>query len=489
MLFPMKKIYTLFFLYLTLGLTLLHAQPCDFVNDISLGHTKGRNLAFSQIYFLVNAATNQVVQINTAGANFTGITPGFYKLIALNYQASNPPSPHPNSVTVGSLYGFTGGCFEELYYDGNSGTTVRVCGTVLCVGETLEVGSSKFKNNSGFQQKYALVCGGSISQINATGNFGPCTLAMNGCTVYVINHDATATGLSVGTAFPGGLGGCYEIHPVNEAVVVKPMPTASLLGFNGPICQNDTAVFQFSGTNGATLTYNLNGAPSQTLALNGSSQVLSINGITANQTLNLLSVSQNGCTQPLNLNGTVVMDNCVLPVAAIKLEGFVGKAGNLLKWTTIEERQTAKHLLERSRSAQSGFEPIQELLPNASFSYTATDDSPFPHTYYRVRILDMDGKITTSEPIGLLNYFVKTEIVLAPNPATDLLNISIFNPNLSPLNWKINNSVGQEVGSGYWEAINTRDTHTLNLTEWAKGVYMLTIQDETQRYVFKFVKD
>lgn len=217
-----------------------NAQSCDFVNDITLGHTSGRNTGYSQMYFLVNASTNVIEQISPTGANFTGIIPGFYRVIALNYNPANPPSPNPFTVTTGSVYGFLGGCFEERFYDGNSGTTVKVCGTNFCEGDAVEVGSSKFKNNAGFGQTYVLICGGLVSSFNSTGNFGNATLLMDGCTVRVLNHDASLTGLSIGAAFPAGLGGCFQVNSVTESlsVVVCPPLPLDLISFNGYPEQN-----------------------------------------------------------------------------------------------------------------------------------------------------------------------------------------------------------------------------------------------------------
>ena len=213
------------------------AQPCDFTNDINLGATTGAQVGYTQIYFLLNATTNAVVQVSNTAANFTGVAPGFYKIVAVNYDPALPPTPNPSTVAVGAPYGFSGGCFEEKYYQGNTGTTVRVCTSRVCVGQQLLIGSSNYNATAGFTQKYVLVCAGTITAFNATGDFGISTASQNGCIVHAINHNPTLTGLTVGQPF-AGLGGCFQDNALTETVTIDPLPVAVITG-TPAVCTGD----------------------------------------------------------------------------------------------------------------------------------------------------------------------------------------------------------------------------------------------------------
>lgn len=221
------------------------AQPCDFTNDINLGATTGAHVGYTQIYFLLNATTNAVVQIANTAANFTGVAPGFYKIVVVNYDPALPPTPNPSTITVGAPYGFSGGCFEEKYYQGNTGTTVRVCTSRVCVGQQLLIGSSNYNTTAGFTQKYVLVCAGTITAFNATGDFGISTASQNGCIVHAINHNATITGLTVGQPF-AGLGGCFEDNALTETVTIDPLPVVVIIG-TPAVCTGACASLAASG--------------------------------------------------------------------------------------------------------------------------------------------------------------------------------------------------------------------------------------------------
>ncbi len=91
-------------------------------------------------------------------------------------------------------------------------------------------------------------------------------------------------------------------------MAVNPLPAASISLNNGPVCEGDDAEFTVSGTAGAILTYNLNGATNITLTLSGGEEIITVNSAIEDQTLNLVSVTDGTCTQTLNETSTVVVN-------------------------------------------------------------------------------------------------------------------------------------------------------------------------------------
>ena len=97
----------------------------------------------------------------------------------------------------------------------------------------------------------------------------------------------------------------------SNPVVINPQPatpTASISGNNSPICAGANATFTLTGTSGATLTYNINGGSNSTIVLTGGTATVTANTVTANQTLNLVSISNGTCGQNLTGNSTVTVN-------------------------------------------------------------------------------------------------------------------------------------------------------------------------------------
>jgi hypothetical protein len=75
---------------------------------------------------------------------------------------------------------------------------------------------------------------------------------------------------------------------------------------------------------------------------------------------------------------------------------------------------------------------------------------------------------------------VYSDVVLYPNPTTEVLNISMFGLNTATKTLKIYNSIGQLI---FMDTINS-DTYTLNTASLSSGVYTITVLDN-KKYLAK----
>ncbi|HEY0109984.1 MAG TPA: nidogen-like domain-containing protein, partial [Fibrella sp.] len=85
-------------------------------------------------------------------------------------------------------------------------------------------------------------------------------------------------------------------------------PTASITGNGGAVCAGGNASFTLGGTSGATVTYNINNGSNATATLTGGTATVAVPGATADQTLNLVSVTSGGCTTGLSGTSTVTVN-------------------------------------------------------------------------------------------------------------------------------------------------------------------------------------
>lgn len=131
-------------------------------------------------------------------------------------------------------------------------------------------------------------------------------------------------------------------------------------------------------------------------------------------------------------SGTVTLYVCptgqVLP---IELRYFNAKAlanSNMLNWATASERNVAAQVVERSANGTSDWKTLHRIAGEGDSQteklYHYEDAAPLAKAYYRLRIIDRDGKeqlsditpvIRRNEGFGLLELF--------PNPVKDNLTV------------------------------------------------------------------
>ncbi|ESU23478.1 hypothetical protein FEDK69T_16440 [Flavobacterium enshiense DK69] len=92
-------------------------------------------------------------------------------------------------------------------------------------------------------------------------------------------------------------------------ITVNPLLIATIVSSNSPICSGSNAVFNVSGTSGATLTYTINGGGNQTIVLTGGTATFTVTGAIVDQTLSLVSVSFGTCSKSIVGSSTVVVNN------------------------------------------------------------------------------------------------------------------------------------------------------------------------------------
>ncbi len=145
------------------------------------------------------------------------------------------------------------------------------------------------------------------------------------------------------------------------------------------------------------------------------------------------STSLSGVTQcnAVSSSGTVTVNSAVLPLSLIEFKGKKQGDNILLDWATANESQVNRFEIERSNNA-SVYEKIGVMLAtgNSNFykSYSFTDTKPFATlNYYRLKMIDNDGKYTYSNVIVFMGDQSKGIIVsnVKPNPFIESINLNI----------------------------------------------------------------
>ena len=120
-------------------------------------------------------------------------------------------------------------------------------------------------------------------------------------------------------------------------------------------------------------------------------------------------------------------------VVPVELVDFSGKRTNhisQLKWETATEINTSNFEIERSEDAQK-FKSIGQVKAKGNSVtpqyYTYSDDTKVNGTaYYRLKINDLDGKITYSKVVALADQYADKTLVY-PNPFGKKLTVELGN--------------------------------------------------------------
>ncbi len=187
--------------------------------------------------------------------------------------------------------------------------------------------------------------------------------------------------------------------------------------------------------------------------------------------------------------------NTPLPVAVNYLTGQRQGSNHLLNWkVTCTGSAGVTMTLERSTDARNftGIHTIAATALRCQQPFDHTDTDPLKGmNYYRVKVIDTDGKITYSTTVALLNAVKGFDIIsIAPNPVVDdnfKLNIASAQP--GKMDIAIFDMQGRLVNRQNISLIAGFNNLPINVSDLSAGTYTIqgTIADERSR-VIRFVK-
>ena len=183
-----------------------------------------------------------------------------------------------------------------------------------------------------------------------------------------------------------------------------------------------------------------------------------------------------------------------LPITVEYFRGTKQSNSNLLDWkVTCYNSPFVKMEVERSADGRN-FKTIQTQTETAlrclqPFSYADTDPLAGIN-YYRLKSTDIDGKITYSATVAILNKSKGFEIVsMIPNPVETKAILSISSAVKSTMEIIVTDLAGKQLGKQRVVLIAGSNQVSLNLSNLAAGTYQVTgVTDEGERKTLRFIK-
>jgi hypothetical protein len=300
----------------------------------------------------------------------------------------------------------------------------------------------------------------------------------------------TTTGTLINNGTIKGTGTIVNTSFTNTGTLA-PGNTLGMLSITGNFVNQGAIQTEIGGTTAGTQYDQLTVSGAVTVA--GTLTISTVNGfkMAAGQSFVILTgTSITGAfaavTWPTGVTGTVTYSATaatlnIVSVLPLMLVEFSGEAKNdkaVLKWKTAEEENTAVFEIERSADGVS-FMKIGTVtaIGSGAHSYSFTDETPpAGNNYYRLKMVDKDGKFTNSKSV-LLKFEVKGGLQISPVPANSFVKLTIKYQSLIGQHAQIYNTTGILVA-------NVVLTNTsIDISSWPAGIYNLKTSIGTYRFI------
>ena len=359
----------------------------------------------------------------------------------------------------------------------------------MTIATTLGCNSGSIKGLSGFDQGYLLEeNGGTVALISPNGNdLGTVNGQVNilnavpqaNNNIYYLpryfNFNCNGPDCSAAT-FPNGAVTLTLFNNSTDLVAYNTANSSSFLS-------DDLYITHYNGTNeNCTLNDNAN----TTFSILDKANIFasSINGVLGFS----LEFSTNSFSE-FGMHGTAspLAPPPVLPVELVDFYGTAMENKNLLQWKTASEKNVFAFQVERSFDGQSNWELLSEVnaVGNADIinSYLFEDKYPITQSYYRLKIVDLDGSVEWSNII-FLERENNTALHLFPNPVSERLFVKVAE-SAQNINLEVLDIRGRLMKTFQKEEAN----FSINISDLEKGVYILQIKTERNNWVKRLVKE
>ncbi|UXX79704.1 T9SS type A sorting domain-containing protein [Reichenbachiella carrageenanivorans] len=169
---------------------------------------------------------------------------------------------------------------------------------------------------------------------------------------------------------------------------------------------------------------------------------------------------------------TMAEDAAPLPVTLLSFDVYENKNDTKLKWVTASEINSSHFEIEQSKNGKD-FQKIGYVAShqntNQQKTYTWVDQANFEKTYYRLKMVDLDGSYEYSKTVSTLGVLAN-QLTLFPNPVSDLLTVSTSN---EVKQIEILDSMGRSILENY-------NQKTIDVGTLLPGLYLIRVSMPSQ---------
>lgn len=193
----------------------------------------------------------------------------------------------------------------------------------------------------------------------------------------------------------------------------------------------------------------------------------------------------------IGLDDIVINYSGLAPVSLMSFDAKRNGRVNNLNWTTSQEVNAAKYVVERSADARN-FTQIGEVVATGNSTsakdYRFVDPTPAKGiNYYRIRMIDNDNAYKLSVIRNVKNLGV-ADMAINPNPVLQQMNVVLEAEAAEKATLLITDLSGRKMYSGFVNVIAGSNNVEIPVSQLAKGSYIVTVQLNGQSLVKRINK-
>jgi hypothetical protein len=173
-----------------------------------------------------------------------------------------------------------------------------------------------------------------------------------------------------------------------------------------------------------------------------------------------------------------------LPVTLVSFTGTASGSQALLRWKTANEQSFKQFELEWSNDGnhwqQISVVPAQGGAAGSA-DYSAYHNLAAGVNYYRLRMVDIDGRFTFSNVIRLQTG-VQKGILVYPNPAVNTITLSLPAPGEAAV------KIFSNAGSLVYESTVSGNSVSINIEKLATGLYTVLVNQGGNVFTERIIK-
>jgi hypothetical protein len=178
---------------------------------------------------------------------------------------------------------------------------------------------------------------------------------------------------------------------------------------------------------------------------------------------------------------------CLLPVKLKSFDAVINNCIATLKWSAESETNFDKYVVEYSSNGIdfTAIGSVNAASQAAYPEYSFLHQPPAGKVFYRLKMADIDNKISYSKTVALNVSCNKNTLLIYPNPVTDFLNISI---NTISGGSRSLASLYSTDGKLLFSSQLVNGTNTIDMRKATSGVYCLVVITDNEINTFKIIR-
>ncbi len=176
-----------------------------------------------------------------------------------------------------------------------------------------------------------------------------------------------------------------------------------------------------------------------------------------------------------------------LPVSILSFDAQKSNGKNELVWKVAQETDFNYYEIERSNDGRT-YSSIGKVNAVNNSTYTFTDAKPASLNYYRIKLVDKNGKFNFTKVVVLVNKdngFAVGNVY--PTVTNDVINVEIFAAANTTVQYTISSLSGQKLMSKS-TVVSQFAKQTIDVSSLAAGMYLLQVSGNDGQTTIKIIK-